>query len=167
MSSLVSRWRSHRRSPRKLFVGSVKRVFDQNASPASRRWCAFFALWLACPILLIPLVAKSPGRVGVVWLYILVAVAWPFVIDESIDAEDHRAEADRTNLGRHGHRFGPGLFVLVLEVALGLSNGWWNGWMPGVLRAMCWGVLIPGGLADVIAALVAIPLAIYDGEPIY
>lgn len=167
MNSAVSRWRSYRRSPRKLFIDSVKRVFDREASSPARRWCAFIALCLACPILLIPLIAKGPSRVGVVWLYALMAVAWSFVIEWSIDADDRRLEAERSKHGQHGYRLGPGLFVLVVEVALGLSAGWWNGWMPGPVRAIFWGVVIPAGFADVIAALFAIPLVIYDGEPIY
>jgi hypothetical protein len=157
MRPWISRWRTYGRDPRTLFTDSVKRVFDRTADAGSRRWCAVFALLLGCPIVAIPLIAADPDRVGVGWLYALIAVGWAFVIEGSVKVEQRQPGSLPTT----------GLAILIVEVALGLSAGWWNGWLPDPLRAVGWGILIPGGFADVVAALLAIAPATLAGDPVY
>ena len=142
-------------------------VFGRGRSWIARFYCLVFFAFLLAPLVAVLLVARDSAHVGIGLLYGTVAIAWGLIVQVP-------GQTTRARLATTGQPSAPtnsdviGLLLIhALELSLGLSVGWWNDAWPDGLRALGWGVLMPVGVADIVASSLTLVLARFDGYPVY
>jgi hypothetical protein len=141
-------------------------IASDRASAADRLARFLFAALLAVP-LLCSLFFLREDRVGVYWLYVIAGIFW-LVLTQIPGRERRSAEAagaGRRHMSQSEVRARQAYFVIPLM--LGLTAGWWNGALPDALRAVAWGILMPGGLLEVVSTVLTIPICLFRGAPVY
>lgn len=165
---MAERFLSYRASAYALAWDCLRAVFARDdRSWWARLFClAFIGLIIALPVTLL-LAQKTDARLGSVVIFGVTALAWAAVI-QAPSSRKRRAVADGRPINTARVLLWIGV-VSAIELTLIIPPvlTWWNHNWPDSLRAVAWGIILPIGWLDLMASLLALVLAAFDGYPIY
>lgn len=137
-----------------LLLDCLLTVIRPSTTLTNRFLALIFVGFLAVTGVLVPLIGFDANRVGIVWLYVMSGVAW-LLVTEAPGAGERRAKALRLPKEPPSKELLCGvLLIYAVELACGFSVLLWGQDGSDLVRAIRWGILLPVGLADLIAGLI-------------